>query len=365
MILMNDFKAEPAELQDAMRHAATRVMSSGWYVLGAEVQAFEHAWAKACGVDHCVGVANGMDAIELILRGLDIGQGDEVITTAMTAFATVLAIVRAGATPVLADIDSETGLMSIQSAQRCTSGKTRAVVLVHLYGQLCQMDEWLRFCGEQNVELIEDCAQSHLAASQGRVAGSFGVAGAYSFYPTKNLGALGDGGAVVTNSARLAKRISMLRNYGQSKRYYHPEFGMNSRLDELQAAVLMVRLKWLEEFTQRRREVAAYLDRSIKNPMCQQLRLPEDPLSHVHHLYVLRCSEIGQFTDYLEECGIQSLRHYPVPIHHQSSCRLLKTDPDGLAVAEEYALTCISIPCHPQLTDEELERMVVAINAFH
>jgi dTDP-4-amino-4,6-dideoxygalactose transaminase len=364
MILMNDFKAEPAELQDAMRVAASRVISSGWYVLGPEVEAFESAWAKTCGVDHCVGVANGMDAIELILRGLDIGPGDEVITTTMTAFATVLAIMRAGATPVLADIDSETGLMSIQSAQRCISGKTRAVVLVHLYGQLRQMDEWLRFCGEQNVELIEDCAQSHLAASQGRVAGSIGVAGAYSFYPTKNLGALGDGGAVVTNSTRLAKRINMLRNYGQSKRYHHPEPGMNSRLDELQAALLIERLEWLEGFTQRRREVAAYFDRSIENPLCRQLRLPEDPQSHVHHLYVLRCDEPGRLAEHLSECGIQSLRHYPVPIHHQPPCRLHKSDPQGMTAAEEYALTCISIPCHPQLTDEDLERVVVAINAF-
>ena len=272
MILMNNFKAEPVELQEAMRRATARVLSSGWYVLGPEVQAFEYAWAKACGVDHCIGVANGMDAIELILRGLNIGSGDEVITTSMTAFATVLAIIRSGATPVLADINSETALLSLESAQRCISSKTRAVVLVHLYGQLREMEGWVRFCRAANIELIEDCAQSHLATSHGHVAGSFGVAGAYSFYPTKNLGALGDGGAVVTNSSHLAEQISVLRNYGQRERYQHTELGMNSRLDELQAALLSERLKWLGVFTQRRREVAVYFDRSIDNSICQKLR---------------------------------------------------------------------------------------------
>src|SRR5439155_2772425 len=198
MILMNDFKAEPAELHAAMSVASARVFASGWYVLGNEVKAFEQRWADACGARHCVGVANGMDAIELALRGLDIGPGAEVITTPMTAFATVLAILRAGAEPVLADIDPATGLLARDSVQRCLSPRTRAVVLVHLYGQMNELPAWVALCRDAGIHLIEDCAQSHLAQWDGRPAGTFGAAGAYSFSPTKNLGAIGDGGALVT-----------------------------------------------------------------------------------------------------------------------------------------------------------------------
>src|SRR5450759_920230 len=211
MILMNDFKAEPAELREAMLGAARRVLESGWYVLGNEASAFEEQWAAACGVAHGVGVGNGLDAIEIALRALDIGPGDEVITTPMTAFATVLAILRAGATPVLADIDPQTALLSIASAERCVSPRTRAVVLVHLYGQVRSMDAWSAFCTRHGIALVEDCAQAHLAAWQGEVAGSFGVAGAYSFYPTKNLGAPGDAGMLVTEDEALAQRASCLR----------------------------------------------------------------------------------------------------------------------------------------------------------
>ena len=185
MILMNDFKAEPPELRDAMVEAVRRVLESGWYVLGNEGLAFERQWASTCNVGHGVGVGNGMDAIEIALRALDIGPGDEVITTPMTAFATVLAILRAGATPVLADIDPETALLSIDSVARCVSSKTKALLLVHLYGQVRNMNAWLDFCAKHGIKLVEDCAQAHLATWQGKVAGSFGVAGAYSFYPTK------------------------------------------------------------------------------------------------------------------------------------------------------------------------------------
>ena len=253
MIVMNDFKAEPPELREAMLGAARRVLESGWYVLGNEVVAFEKKWAAACGVPQAVGVGNGMDAIEIALRALDVGPGDEVITTPMTAFATVLAILRAGATPVLADIDPETALLSIDSAARCVSPKTKALLLVHLYGQVRNMNAWTDFCAEHGIKLVEDCAQAHLATWQGKVAGSFGAAGAYSFYPTKNLGAPGDAGMLVTNDAPLGQRAGRLRNYGQSVRYHHPELGMNSRLDEIHAAMLAERMKWLQRFTERRR----------------------------------------------------------------------------------------------------------------
>lgn len=364
MILMNDFKAEPPALREAQLAASARVFASGWYVLGPEVKAFEQAWAEACGVDHCLGVANGMDAIELILRGLDIGPGDEVITTAMTAFATALAVIRAGATPVFADIDPGTGLLSMDSVQRCVSPRTRAVVLVHLYGQARGLQAWADWSQRSGIALVEDCAQSHLARSDALAAGSAGVAGAYSFYPTKNLGAIGDGGAVVTRSADLAARIAQLRNYGQSERYVHPLAGMNSRLDELQAALLTERLRWLPEFTARRRQVAAAYRARLDNPAVQLLAPPVAEDNHVHHLSVVLCEARDALQAHLQAHGVQSLIHYPVPVHAQAPCRAALRDPQGLPATEAHARRCLSIPCHPQMSDADVDTVVQAVNAF-
>lgn len=362
MILMNDFKAEPAALREAMTAAAARVFASGWYVLGNELKAFEQSWARACGTAHCVGVGNGVDAIELALRALDIGPGDEVITTPMTAFATVLAVLRAGAQPVLADIDPASGLLSPGSVRRCIGPRTRAIVLVHLYGQLRDMGAWTALAAETGLHLIEDCAQSHLARWQGRPAGSFGDAGAYSFYPTKNLGAIGDGGALVCSDGALATRVARLRNYGQSERYVHPELGMNSRLDELQAALLGARLEWLEGFTARRREVARAYDASIRHPRVQLLAPAQDEAAHVHHLYVLLAEDRAALQQHLTARGVQTLIHYPVPVHQQAPCTALRHDPVGLAHTEAHAARCLSIPCHPQLDDDAVGRVIDAIN---
>lgn len=364
MILMNQFTAEPAELREAMTAAASRVFASGWYVLGPEVESFEQQWATACGTSHCRGVANGMDAIELVLRALGIGPGDEVVTTPMTAFATALAVMRAGATPVFADIDPDTGLLSQDSVRRCLSARTRAVVLVHLYGQVRDMEEWIALCHDAKIELVEDCAQSHLARWNGRVGGSFGAAGAYSFYPTKNLGAIGDGGAVVTASAELAHRVGQLRNYGQSERYMHPLAGMNSRLDELQAAILSERLNWLPRFTERRREIAQEYEQRLRNPRVTPLAAPAQADAHVHHLFVVRCDARNSLQAHLKDHGVQSLIHYPVPVHEQEPCRGFRHDPRGLTHAEAHARHCLSIPCHPQMSDRDVDRVIDAINGF-
>ncbi|WP_246099273.1 DegT/DnrJ/EryC1/StrS family aminotransferase [Tepidimonas sediminis] len=364
VILMNDFKAEPFELREAMLDAARRVLESGWFVLGSEVIAFEKKWAELCGVAHGVGVGNGMDAIEIALRGLDIGPGDEVITTPMTAFATVLAIMRAGATPVLADIDMETALLSLASVERCLSPKTKAIVLVHLYGQVRDMTAWVDFSRTKGIYLIEDCAQAHLATWQGKMAGSFGLAGAYSFYPTKNLGAPGDAGMLVTNSSVLAKRAESLRNYGQSERYHHPELGLNSRLDELQAAMLGVRLKWLPRFTERRRQIAEAYRAGIVNPLVQHLAAPEEPSSHVYHLYVVTCLQRDGLQAHLRRKGVQTLIHYPVPVHKQKPCKALRCDPQGLRNSEQHALQCLSLPCHPQMSDVDIHQVISAVNSF-
>ena len=364
MILMNDFKAESPELRDGMLDAVRRVLESGWYVLGNEGVNFEKQWACACGVAHGVGVGNGMDAIEIALRSLDIGPGDEVITTTMTAFATVLAIIRSGAIPVLADIDPDTALLSIESVERCLSPKTKAVLLVHLYGQVRNMDAWVAFCEKHNISLVEDCAQAHLAKWDGKVAGSFGAAGAYSFYPTKNLGAIGDAGIIVTQNAALAKRAAQLRNYGQSVRYHHPMLGMNSRLDEIHAAMLLERLKFLPEFTLRRRQIAEAYRAGIDNPYIQLLEVPEDPLAHVYHLYVITCHQREAMQLHLKRNQIQSLIHYPIPIQEQVPCISFARDPKGLRMSEKHAATCLSLPCHPQMSDDEISLVVFVVNSF-
>ncbi|MDB5764033.1 MAG: pyridoxal-5-phosphate-dependent protein [Herminiimonas sp.] len=364
MISMNDFKAEPETLRLAELAAMERVLRSGWYVLGKELQAFELAWARTCGAGHAVGVGNGMDAIEIGLRALDIGPGDEVITTPMTAFATVLAIIRAGATPVLADIDPRTALLDPVSVERCVGSKTRAVLLVHLYGQLQQMEKWTALCERHGIALLEDCAQAHLAQWNGVTAGCFGSFGAYSFYPTKNLGALGDGGALISNDEVLAQRTAVLRNYGQSVRYHHPVPGLNSRLDELQAALLMTRLEWLEEFTERRRQIARVYHLNIVNPAVQLLSVPDQARSHVYHLFVILSKERDRLGQYLDKNGVQTFVHYPVPVHRQLPSKDISRDPAGLAYAERHATQCISIPCHPQMNDADVAKIIDLINAF-
>jgi dTDP-4-amino-4,6-dideoxygalactose transaminase len=364
MILMNDFKAESDELKSSMLNAAQRVLESGWYVLGKEVDTFEKEWAHICGVSDAIGVANGMDAIEISLRALNIGSGDEVITTPMTAFATVLAIIRAGAIPVMADIDPETALLSINSVARCISPKTKAVLLVHLYGQIKQMDNWVTFCDKHKIILIEDCAQAHLAKWNGKAAGSFGSAGAYSFYPTKNLGAIGDAGILISNDMNIAERAKCIRNYGQSVRYQHPVIGMNSRLDELQAAILTERLKHLANFTNRRKYIAKMYKTNISNPNVKLMAEPQDVESHVYHLFVILCDEREALQQHLLENNVQSLIHYPIPVHQQDPCLQLSRDPEGLIASEEHASKCLSLPCHPQMNDDDIKCVVNAINSF-
>jgi dTDP-4-amino-4,6-dideoxygalactose transaminase len=364
VIGMNDFRAEPPELRMAMLEAARRVFESGSYVLGREVEAFEGEWARACGVQHAVGVGNGLDALEIAFRGLGIGPGDEVITPPMTAFATVLAVIRAGATPVFADIDPASALMSCESAARCVSPRTRAVLLVHLYGQVRGMEAWMSFCAGRGIHLVEDCAQAHKAQWKGRVAGNFGVAGAFSFYPTKNLGAIGDAGMLVTNDDPLAERARRLRNYGQSDRYHHSELGLNSRLDELQAAILSARARYLADFIRRRGEIAAAYRANLRNPLVEPLAAPEEPGSHVHHLFVVLCERRDRLQAHLEQRQVQALIHYPIPAHRQEPCSGVKRDPAGLGHSERHAATCLSLPCHPQMSDADVEQVIAAVNSF-
>jgi len=362
MILMNDFKKEPEDLVRQQLAAAERVFRSGWWILGSEVKEFEAAWAARCQVRHAIGVGNGMDALEIGLRALSIGPGDEVITTPMTAFASVLSILRCGATPVFADIDPATAILDPEQVRRSLSPRTRAVMVVHLYGRAAPMDAFLELCEEKGLHLVEDCAQAHGASWNGRPLGSLGAFGGWSFYPTKNLGAVGDAGALTTDSEALADRARRLRNYGQSTRYHHPDLGLNSRLDELHAAILRARLERLSAWIQRRREVAIAYAEGIRNPSVRTLPPPEDPHHHVHYLFVLTSPDRDRLQTHLKTRGIDSLIHYPIPAHRQPPCESLSRSP--LPNAERHAAECLSVPCHPALSDADVVRVIEAVNAF-
>jgi dTDP-4-amino-4,6-dideoxygalactose transaminase len=364
MIRMNDFAVEPEELRRAELGAVERVFDSGAFILGREVEQFERAWAGFCRTTNCVGVANGTEAIELGLRALDIGPGDEVITTPMTAIATILAIIHAGATPVLADIGLTTALLDPGAVERLLSEKTKAVLLVHLYGQMPDMNRWIELCRGADVHLLEDCAQAHGAACDGRPAGSFGTWGTFSYYPTKNLGARGDAGALVTNSQRIADRVKALRNCGASNRSAVPEPALNSRLDELQAAILSVRLNWLQRFNSRRQEVARTYLAEIRNRRVELLPAPANFENHVYHLFVIRCAERDRLAEFLNGKGVQTLTHYAIPAHRHGLRDILKYAPAELANADLHADQCLSIPCHPQLLDDEVLQVIDAINQF-
>ena len=358
------FSDEPAALREAMVDACRRVIDSGAWVLGPEVEAFESEFAGFNDADHCIGVANGLDAIEIVLTSRGIGPGDEVITSPMTAAASVLGIIRAGAIPVLADIDPATALLDPTSVERCIGPRTRGVLLVHLYGQMRHMDTWTDLCERHGIDLLEDCAQSHGARWQGRAGGTIGVAGGYSFYPTKNLGAVGDAGAIITNHREIAEQAAILRNYGQKARYEHVEVGLNSRLDEMQAALLRPRLQWLPGFTERRREVAAAYRAGISNPLVTVLVAPEEPEQHVYHQFVVTTDQRAAFMAHLADHEVPTLIHYPTALNKQQAFAGIACDPLGLPEAELHAATCVSLPCHPQLTDRDVERVITAVETF-
>ena len=361
---MNDFKREADLLMGPQLAACERVIRSGWFILGKELESFEREWGQYCQSSFVIGTGNGMDALEIGLRALGVGPGDEVITTPMTAFATVLAILRAGATPVLADINPLSAILDPASVERCINSKTRAVIVVHLYGQAAPLDDFDALCRKHNLYLVEDCAQAHGALWNGRPVGSVGTFSAWSFYPTKNLGALGDAGAISTGSEVLASQARQFRNYGQAERYHHPVPGLNSRLDELQAAILRVRLEHLNPWVKRRREIAQAYTAGICHPQVDLMALPEMAERHAHHLYVITCARRDALQVHLRALGVETLIHYPIAVHCQLSCRDLQRDPAGLFHAEMHSSKCLSLPCHPQLSHEDMNFVIESINSF-
>jgi dTDP-4-amino-4,6-dideoxygalactose transaminase len=340
-----------------------RVLERGWFVLGGEGQAFEAEFADFCGAAHAIGVASGTDAIELALRALEIGPGDEVVTQANTCVPTVSAIERAGARPVLCDVEPEAGTMDPESLRGAIGEKTRAVIPVHLYGQCADVDAIAAVAREANVEVIEDCAQAHGAELRGRGAGTIGRMGCFSFYPTKNIGAFGDGGAIVTNDDELAERVRLIRQYGQTDRYVHVTRGVNSRLDELQAAVLRVRLPYVAGWNDRRREIAAsYTEALIEKPV-RPLRVLEGR-HHVFHLFVVETDDRAPLRAHLDDRGIRTLIHYPHPVHGHEPYRTLGVGSVPLSVSERLCERIVSIPLYPELTDAEVEAVAAALASF-
>ena len=340
----------PGEDAAEIREAIDRVVERGWFILGPELAAFEDEFAAASGSRHAIGVGTGTDAIALTLRALGIGAGDEVITSPLSAAFSALGIMMAGATPVFADIDPESLNLDPEAAEAAITPRTVAIMPVHLYGQPADMPAFAAIAARHQLALVEDACQAHLATSAGRQVGTYGVAAAFSFYPTKNLGALGDAGAITTDDATLATKLKRLRNGGQSDRYHHLEFGVNSRLDELQAAILRVRLARLAEWTAARRRLArSYRDALPGAPITVPREC--DP-GHVYHLFPVLTADRDAFQAHMTARGVGTLVHYPIPIPRQAAFADLSSA--ACPVADRVAKQVCSLPFHPRLTDGDV-----------
>jgi len=353
-ILFLDIKASYLELKEELDEAYKRVMDSGWYIQGEELKAFESEFAEYCNVKYCIGVGNGLEALHLILRAMDIGVGDEVIVPSNTFIATWLAVSYAGATPVPVEPNERTYNIDTTRIEAAITKRTKAIMPVHLYGQPADMEPILEIANRYKLKVIEDAAQAHGARYKGKRVGSLGDAAGFSFYPGKNLGAYGDGGAVTTNDSLIAEKVRMLRNYGSQIKYRHDYKGVNSRLDELQAAFLRVKLRHLEEWNVRRiRLVESY----NKRLACTNLIIPEVPegFDSVYHLYVIRTSDRDMLQDRLKQAGIETLIHYPVPPHKQGAYSQINDV--CLPVSESLAREVLSLPIGPHLSLKEVEEV--------
>lgn len=363
-VRFGDLQREYSELQPELDAAVQRVLHSGWFILGQELEVFERTFAAYLGVEHCVGCASGTEAIALALMAVGVGPGDEVITVAHTAVPTISAISMVGAQPVFVDIQPETCLMDVDLVDMAITPRTAAILPVHLYGQCVDMDPLLALASRHGIAVIEDCAQAHGARYKGRQAGSMGLMAAFSFYPSKNLGCYGDGGAVTTDDPVLAEKLRMLRNYGQRQRYHHEIVGINCRLDEIQAAILAAKLPHLDSWNQRRRQIAAQYSKGLA---ALPLGVPVEAQrnQHVYHLYALQVAERERLQAFLAERGIQTLIHYPVPAHRQPAYAHLGYAAGSLPVSERVAGAVLSLPLFPQLSDREVGAIVATIQEFY
>jgi dTDP-4-amino-4,6-dideoxygalactose transaminase len=363
MIPFLELKPTYLELREEMDAAYHRVMNSGWYLMGAETEAFETEFAAYIGTRHCVTVGNGLDALRILLEAHGVGPGDEVIVPAHTFIATWLAVSQCGAVPVGVDVRGDTANMNASLLDGALTSRTKAIIPVHLYGQSADMDPILEFAAHHGLVVIEDAAQAHGARYKGRMCGTLGHSAAFSFYPGKNLGAFSDGGAITTNDDAIARKARMLRNYGSEKRYFHELAGTNSRIDELQAAFLRVKLRKLDEWNHRRALLAelyfsklSVLEPTLSLPVIPQWATP------VWHLFVIRCSMRDHLQQYLTDEGIQTAIHYPIPPHlsaaYQSHCGL------SFPVAEEITSRILSLPCGPHFTANQIAECTEKVASF-
>jgi dTDP-4-amino-4,6-dideoxygalactose transaminase len=357
-----DLEAAYRELRGEIDAAVARVLASGWYIGGSEVEAFEEAWATYCGAKHCVGVANGLDALHLALRAMDIGRGDEVIVASNSYIATLLAVSMTGATPVLVEPDPDTHNLDTTRIEAAITNRTKALLPTHLYGQPVDIDPMVAIARRHGLRLLEDAAQAHGARYKGAPIGAHGDAVAWSFYPTKNLGAFGDAGALTTNDPEIAGRVRLLGNYGWSKRYVADVKGVNSRLDPLQAALLGVKLRHLDEWNDRRRGLAAYYTTELAG---SDVITPEVPdwSEPVWHLYVVQSDDRDELGSRLAEQGVQTLVHYPIPPHLQQAYEDLRLPRGSFPIAEQLAKSVLSLPIGPHLSRAEAEVVAKSVRA--
>ena len=348
--------------QREFEEKALEILKSGWYVLGNELSGFEKEFAGFVGTKHCIGVASGLDALWIAFKVLGIGKGDEVIVQSNTYIASVMGITINGAKPVFVEPDQYFNIDTERIEEKITD-KTKAILVVHLYGQASNMEKIMTIAEKYKLKVVEDCAQSHGACYRGKMTGSFGNIGCFSFYPAKNLGAFGDGGAMTTNDPKLAEEIRVFRNYGSEKKYYNRVVGTNSRLDELQAGLLRIRLTHLNDINKEREKICRRYLREIKNP---QIYLPEigENSTHVWHQFVIRVERREELIRYLEEMGIGTIIHYPIPPYLSEAYQYLNIKQGSFPLCEKYARTVLSLPLYNGMMDEEQEVVIDAINAF-
>ena len=351
------------ELDSDLRNAFNRVFTRSWYIEGQEDAAFEKAFSAFCGTKYCIGVGNGLDALMLILKALDIGEGDEVIVPSNTYIATALAVTYVGAKPVFVEPEMETFNIDPSRIEAAVTARTKAIMPVHLYGRACDMDPIMSIAAKYSLRVIEDCAQAHGATYKGRKVGTFGDAAGFSFYPGKNLGALGDAGAVVTDNEDIAVKVRALGNYGSDYKYHHIYKGNNSRLDELQAAFLSAKLPHLERMNAARRQIADRYLSEIKNPAVI-LPLVSEEYVPVWHIFGIRCSRRDELEKHLSSRGITTNKHYPIPMHLQECYRDLGFSEGDFPIAEEISRTELSLPMFYGMTDAEVQAVISAVNDF-
>ncbi|MFQ5821522.1 MAG: DegT/DnrJ/EryC1/StrS family aminotransferase [Candidatus Heimdallarchaeota archaeon] len=351
MIPFVDLKKEYAEIRQEIHNAIQRVLEKQWFILGEELEKFEQEFPNHIGAKYGIGVNSGSDALYLAVNSLGVGKGDEVITVSHTFISTVDAIVRNGAKPIFLDVDPETYTIDVTQIEKKITERTRAIIPVHLYGHPSDMDPIMEIAEEHNLFVIEDACQAHGAEYKSKKVGSIGHIGCFSFYPAKNLGAYGDAGMIVTNNEEMAGRLRMMRNYGQLKKYYHEFLGVNSRLDEIQAAILRVKLKHLDEWNEKRRKVARLYNEFLENSVVTPTQ--REYAKHVYHVYAIRHKNRDKLEEHLEKNGIQTLIHYPIPVHKQKAYLDLGFQLN-LPVTEKICHEILSLPMHPWMNSDEV-----------